>query len=131
MRSKKSWGYEDSFMLSIAHDMRVHREQLEREHAIVAEDGEGVVGYALMRVDDEHAVLRDLFIEPRYIRKGIGTMLLHHMLTFARNHGAKRVSLVSDPHATKFYERHGFVWIGQEASAYVAGRFLPVMAHEL
>ena len=131
IRSKRSWGYDDEFMKCIADDMAVRQEYLEREHAIVAEEAGQIAGYAIVRIEDDRAFLRDLFIDPPYMNKGIGAMLLREALAFAWAHGATRFSLVSDPNAVAFYARYGFEVISQEPSAYVPGRTLPVMAKDL
>jgi ribosomal protein S18 acetylase RimI-like enzyme len=131
MRSKQSWGYDDAFMQRIADDMVVQPEFIEREHAIVAQDGEIIAGYAIVRVDLEQGFLRDLFVDPPYMHRGIGELLLQEALSFARSNGAKRFSLVSDPNAVGFYKRQGMRVIALEPSCYVPGRSLPVMVMNL
>ncbi len=131
LRSKRWWGYDDAFMTAIADDMVVRSEYLKDEYAIVAEDGGAIAGYAILRTAGEEAHLRDLFVDPAFMRNSVGTALFDHMLAFARDHRVKRLSLVSDPNAVAFYERYGLVVIAEEASSFVAGRKLPVMAIDL
>lgn len=131
LRSKRSWGYDDAFMSAINDDMIVSREYLERDHAIVAEQDGRVIAYAILRVDVNGALLRDLFVDPPYMGAGIGSLLFDEMLAYAREAGAKRLSLVADPNAVSFYERYGMREVAREPSAYVPGRTLPVMEMDI
>lgn len=131
LRSKRSWGYDDTFMSAIANDMIVRSDYLKNEYAVVAQRDDGIAGYAILRLDGGQAYLRDLFVDPLFMRKGVGAALFDHMLVFAKNQGAKRLALVSDPNAVGFYRRYGLRLIAQEASTFVVGRKLPVMAIHL
>ncbi len=73
------------------------------------------MAYAILRVAEGLAHLRDLFVDPPYMNKGAGAMLLAEALAFARSQGAKRFSLVSDPNAVGFYERFGLRVISRGA----------------
>lgn len=118
-------------MQAIREDMVVAYEYLEREHAMVAEHDGHIAGYAIMRVDASEAYLRDLFVEPSFMRSSVGTLLFDRMLADARECGAKRLTLIADPYAVGFYERYGMREIGRESSTHVPGRTLPVLALDL
>lgn len=75
LRSKRAWGYDDGFMASVLPDMVVHPEFLRDEYGLVAEEGSRIVGYAIVRIDNESAFLRDLFVDPDRFRRGIGMAL--------------------------------------------------------
>ncbi len=127
LRSKRSWGYDDAFMAAIMDDMIVRPLYLKDEHGIVAQAGTDVAGYAILRLDDDEAYLRDLFVEPAFMRIGVGAALFHHMISFARAQEAKRSWLHSDPHSIGFYKRYGLRVIGEEPSTVVPKRKIPVM----
>jgi ribosomal protein S18 acetylase RimI-like enzyme len=131
LRSKRAWGYDDAFMRAIHDDMVVRGEYLERDHALVAEEGATIVAYAILHVNGEEAYLRDLFVDPPFMSSGIGSLLFDEMLAFARARAVRRLTLTSDPNAVGFYERYGMRIVGQEASTYVPGRTLPIMAMDL
>jgi len=131
LRSKRSWGYDEPFMKAIMDDMVVLPEYLEHEYAMVAEEDGTVAAYSITRVENGEAYLRDLFVDPPYMSKGIGARLFADALAFARANGAKRLSLTADPNAVKFYERRGLRIVGEEASGFVPGRKLPIMAMDL
>jgi ribosomal protein S18 acetylase RimI-like enzyme len=131
IRSKQWWGYDDAFMDKIRDDMVVAEEWLLRDHAVVAEDNGMMAGYAISRVDAREAFLRDLFIDPPFIGRGIGSVLFEDALAFARAQRVNRLTLIADPNAVGFYERYGLRVVGREPSSYIPGRSLPIMAMEL
>jgi ribosomal protein S18 acetylase RimI-like enzyme len=131
LRSKRSWGYDDDFMAAIHDDMIVLAEWLAHDYAMVAEDGAVIAGYGIMRVDAAEAYVRDLFVDPPFMRNGVGMALFDNMLAFARAQGVRRLTLVADPNAVGFYERYGMREVARESSSYVPGRTLPVMAMDL
>jgi predicted GNAT family N-acyltransferase len=45
--------------------------------------------------------------------RGVGSALLDHLVALARSRGDARVMLNAQTHALPFYERHGFVAVGE------------------
>ena len=131
LRSKRAWGYDDVFIARIMEDMIVRGDYLRHEHGLVAEEHGSILGYAILRTEDDHAILRDLFIEPAYFKRGIGRKLFSKCIEIARNHSMKRLSLESDPNATEFYERMGMHVTGSVPSSAGNGRSLPVLEMDL
>jgi GNAT superfamily N-acetyltransferase len=82
LRSKRRWGYDERFMELVEPDMIVHPDYLIAEHGIVAEEAGVTVGYAIVRVDGEQAFLRDLFVEPEWMRRGIGEALFREAVAY-------------------------------------------------
>ena len=70
--------------------------------------------------------LNKLFVEPRLIRSGVGRALLAHAVAEARQLGAERLTIRTDPNAAGFYERNDAVRIGEAPSDAVPGRLLPL-----
>lgn len=131
LRSKRAWGYDERFMALVMPDMIVHPDSLRDEYGIVAEEDGAAVGYAIVRLDGDSAFLRDLFVEPGYFRRGIGSALFTAAVQHARTNGAERLRLGGDPNAKGFYERLGMVQVGEEPSIAGGGRMLPIMELDL
>ena len=131
LRSKRAWGYDDVFIAKIMDDMVVRGDYLKHEHGLVAEERGSILGYAIMRTEEDTAILRDLFIEPAYFKRGIGTRLFAKCVEIARNHRLKRLSLESDPNAAEFYRRMGMHVAGSVPSSAGNGRNLPLMEMDL
>ncbi len=130
IRSKRSWGYEPAFMDGVLADMLVSPSMLEREEGLVAEESGSIRGYAIVRFEGQEAVLRDLFIEPDQLRRGLGKFLFDAVVRLARERGALAITLESDPHAVGFYKRMGMQRVGSTPSV-VPKRVLPIMRLKL
>src|SRR3989304_8733021 len=61
----------------------------------------GVGGY-------DNKKIRTFFIDPEYQNKGIGKLLLSHILTEAKNEGINELKCWSTKYAEKFYNKNGF-----------------------
>jgi len=90
-------------------------------------DGEVVGVVALGPSEQPNTLdLDKLFVEPRWIRTGVGRALLAHAMIEARRRGAERLTILADPYAAGFYERHGARRIGEAPSDAIPGRSLPL-----
>lgn len=79
--------------------------------ALVADDGRGVQGFALMHFGEEKAHLVLLCVRPEQRRAGIGRCLLEWLLASARVAGIASVHLelrADNAQAYLFYKRLGF-----------------------
>jgi GNAT superfamily N-acetyltransferase len=72
-----------------------------------------------------------LFVDPAALGTGVGKALLLAVAEIARDEGAKRQIILSDPNAAEFYERMGAARIGDAPSDSVPGRTLPLFRLEL
>ena len=120
--SKRAWGYDAGFLAAVEPELAVSADDIERNACYVAEQDGKVVGFYLI-VDDN---LERFFVSPDEMRQGIGRTLFEHATTQLKS---QTLRIVSDPHAAAFYERMGARYIGQEASALVQGRHLPVFEY--
>jgi GNAT superfamily N-acetyltransferase len=85
--------------------------QIERGEVIVAELGSRLAGFAAVLIDDGHAELDGLFVEPELWRKGIGAALVDVAVHEARRQGLAMM-VVANPSARGFYEKCGFALEG-------------------
>ena len=78
-----------------------------RTRVAVATGGR-VVGFATTLIAGDAAELDDLFVDPGWMRRGIGRALVLDAIEIARGRGASRVEVTANPHALVFYESVGF-----------------------
>ena len=97
--------------------------QQERTAVLIAEGGDGMLGYVAAGPSRDPDVpgtvgeIWTLFLEPGAIGRGVGTRLLQAGLDHLREIGLKEVTLWSfrgNERANAFYERHGFRREGAE-----------------
>lgn len=79
--------------------------------AWVLQNGMQMIGYALMMLVLDEAHLLNLSIAKAYQKRGFGRLLLEHMITVAKRHGAANMFLEVRPSnisAIALYENIGF-----------------------
>ena len=124
--SKGHWGYDSDRvrMWAAALEYPAHR-----EHWVAEVDG-AIVAYAsLLPPDQGVCELDDLWVDPPFIGRGIGSTLFAHAVDRARDLGAQAVRLEAEPNALGFYEQQGAQVVGTSIGSW--GRELPVMELEL
>lgn len=127
-RSKAYWGYSAEFMEAARAELTVSETDIsgERVGFWIAEYDEYVAGFiAVAKVVNDACRLEALFVEPDYIGKGVGRLLVAFAKSYAKDAGAKALHLQSDPNALPFYLAVGGVQVGESESDSIAGRFLP------
>jgi len=67
------------------------------------------------------AELDDLFVDPRWRRRGIARHLVHQIVVMARDGGHQRLWVTGNHHALPFYRAVGFLRTGQVATALGSG----------
>jgi ribosomal-protein-alanine N-acetyltransferase len=85
---------------------------------------EAMVGYAVMMLVLDEAHLLNITVAPHWQRHGYGTLVMHHLFSTARRHGAKRMFLEVRPSNASgqgLYKRLGFETIGRRRGYYPAG----------
>jgi predicted N-acetyltransferase YhbS len=129
VRSKATWGYDEPFMTLVRLAFKGMQEQAAAGNVWVATGADGeVVGMVALGPSEQPNTLDldKLFVEPSWIRTGVGRALLDQAITEARRRGAERLTILADPYAAGFYERHGARRIGEAPSDAIPGRSLPL-----
>ena len=85
----------------------------ERKEIDEREEGSRVMGFATIFESSGFVELEDLFVDPEDMRRGIGTSLVHEVVTLARRRGFERIEVTANWHALAFYESAGFVVEGE------------------
>jgi GNAT superfamily N-acetyltransferase len=130
MRSKASWGYDQTFMAACTAELTIPPGRC-GPRLVVALRGAALVGYAELDGDPPAVELRGLFVEPEAQGRGIGRILFDDAVQRARALGATTLFWDADPFAEEIYRRLGGRTVGREPSGSVPGRTLPRMQLEL
>ena len=51
--------------------------------------------------------LEHMFVDPRFIGKGLGSTMFHHLRDWCGKTGTSELGILADPHARGFYENMG------------------------
>jgi predicted N-acetyltransferase YhbS len=75
----------------------------------VATNGDDIVGFATTVPVDGVLDLQDLFVDPDWMRQGIGRHLVQDAAAIAEQRGFEGIAVTANPHASSFYDALGFV----------------------
>ncbi len=78
----------------------------ESKYVIVAEEAGEIAGFGRLELDT--GVLSAVYVHPEYARNGLGSSLLSHLESVARNVGLDSLSLHASLNAADFYEANGY-----------------------
>jgi GNAT superfamily N-acetyltransferase len=86
----------------------------------VAADASGrLLGFSVvLPIRDGRCELDDLFVEPEWMRRGVGRLLVADLTARAAAAGASHVDVIANPNALAFYERLGFETTGQASTRF-------------
>lgn len=124
------WGYDEALVRSWAGSLDLSAARLASAHAFVVETDGHDVGWAeVLPPVDGVCVLEHLWVEPAWIRRGVGSRLFRHAAGYARDLGASVMEWEAEPNARGFYARMGGEPLRTATSEW--GRELAVMGVRL
>ena len=102
-------------------DVPVH--DIQAGNVRVAVGSVRVIGFASLIPGrgDGAAELDALFVDPAFMRRGIGRALFDDALALARSRGCRRIEVTANPRALEFYVKMGFVDDGIEQTQFGPG----------
>ena len=100
----------------LAHPEALELSGLEAGTRVAVVDGR-IVGFATLLSGE----LEDLFVDPGWMRRGIGRALVLDAVALARERGLERIEVTANDHALAFYEDVGFVLDGTVETAFGRG----------
>ena len=74
--------------------------------------------------------LDHMFIEKRYIGKGLGKMMFNDLINDIKNRGGECFNIFVDPFARGFYEKMGCIYI-RESKSSIENRTIPVYKYKI
>lgn len=132
LRSKAHWGYDAEFMRLCVPSLTVTEQSIAEGRALVATDESGqTLGTVSIGRDGDDAELALMFVEPAAMGGGTGRTLFEAAVALARRLGYRRMTILADVHAARFYERMGASFLRNEPSDAIPGRVLPFYEYDL
>lgn len=80
-----------------------------------------ITGFATWLPDGDAVELEDLFVDPDWMRRGIGRALVQDVARIARSRAARRIELTANDDARSFYLKAGFVVRGYVQTSFGPG----------
>jgi GNAT superfamily N-acetyltransferase len=131
LRSKGYWGYPASFLDACRAELTIDPDDVGRLRLVLAEDAGATLGFYSLTGEPPEGELGHLFVEPSWIRRGVGRRLWEHMQRSAGALGFRVVRIEADPGAVAFYEAMGARQVGAVPSGSIPGRALPLLVFEV
>ena len=115
---RASWSNEGDreFLSAHPHLLQLESEIFDKGRLRVADVDGVIVGFAVTIDADGVWDLDDLFVDPEWMRRGIGSRLVDDAIDDARRRSIPAIEVTANEHALDFYERAGFVVVGEAAT---------------
>jgi N-acetylglutamate synthase-like GNAT family acetyltransferase len=128
--AKAHWGHDLSWVVNWVAAGDFASVAVARGEAWLIEIDGAISGWSALAPRGDVAWLEDLWVDPPYIGRGVGTELFLHAAARATTAGAHRLEWESDLDAVGFYERMGARRV-RNSDVTELGRILPIMALDL
>ena len=128
--SKGYWGYDAELVNRWADGLDFSESALDKKEFYAIEVAGRVAGWAALIPKGAVCWLDDLWIEPTWIGKGMGTVLFRAVVKRARELQASRLEWEAERHSIGFYEKMGGRYL-RDSEPGVWGRISPVMGLDL
>jgi GNAT superfamily N-acetyltransferase len=124
--AKAHWGHDLDWVERWVADGDFPGRAVQRDQAFLVEVDGVVAGWSAVEQRGEVAWLEDLWVDPPYMRRGVGTALFQDAVARAAAAGASRLEWEADLDAVGFYERMGARYL-RDSAVTELGRVLPIM----
>ena len=128
--AKGHWGYDPAVVRRWAAEGDFSAAGLRAKEFFVAEADGRAVAWSALIPRGEIVWLDDMWVEPEWIGKGVGSRLFRHAVERATELGASTMEWEAEPNAVGFYERVGGRYV-RDSEPGEWGRVLPVMGIDL
>lgn len=124
--AKGYWGYDRDVVRRWAADGDFTAAGLRAKEHFVAEAEGRAVAWASLIPRGPLVWLDDMWVQPDWMGKGVGSVLFRHALGRAADLGAETMEWEAEPNAVGFYERVGAHYL-RDSQPNEWGRVLPIM----
>lgn len=124
--AKRHWNYPEEWIELWADELTIDADYIEANRVLVAQDATRIVGWCAVAEIQGEYWLDYCWVLPEAAGLGIGRMLVQQAFELAAELDCDVLRVIADPNATGFYQKLGFVLIGEQPSR-PEGRRLPVL----
>ena len=120
-RSKAVWPWPPGYLDAALPLLRIDQAYLVRNLALTIQEDGRPAGFAAFILEPRQALLDHFWIEPDRIGLGLGRRAFQQMIRLVSARGIRTLSVYPDPPAEPFYEKLGFVAVGDPVPSRIAG----------
>jgi len=135
--SKGYWKYPKEYFEIWRNELAINENYIQGNDVFVYENYESIIGYySIVNLEKDIEIsgvpinrgiwLEHMFIDPKYIGKGIGTKLFNHMREWCVATNILKVGILADPNSKSFYEKMGCIYMREYPST-IGGRTTPFL----
>lgn len=124
-KSKGYWGYPPELLELWKDELTISENYIHEQNVFKIVKDDQLVGFFALENRVNYFELEHLWITPRFIGLGYGTMTMHHIKTNLIPPQTE-LQLLADPNAESFYHNHGFITFKYQQSL-ISKRMLPRM----
>mgnify|MGYP000105752806 CR=1 FL=1 len=131
IRSKSHWNYGEKQIEKWREELTITEKYIDENQIYKLVINSLLIGFYAYQPENKTDIkLNYLFVEPKYIGKGYGKILMADFFQRIEKSEFDRVILDADPNAENFYSKLGFSVIGELKSS-IKDRFLPIMEFKI
>ncbi len=132
-KSKAFWGYSEKQIMEWNDVLTISKDYIDTNYTYkLIDDKNQIIGYySYFKTENDTIKLDNMFLLPNYIGNGLGKYLMNDFIKrIKENTAVKRIILDSEPNAELFYQKMGFIKIGEFETS-IKNRFMPIMEMNL
>ena len=124
--AKRYWGYPEEWIDLWADELTISEEYISANDVFSASHAGRIVGWLAVSQKAQDCWLDHCWVVPEEVGQGIGKQLVAWAFVYAAEAGSPMLKVIADPNAEAFYQKQGFLRVGDYPSV-PAGRMLPLM----
>lgn len=129
--AKSYWGYDLERVVQWAAMGDFSPQGLREKGGVYVAETQGqVIGWASLISQGDVCRLDDLWVEPEWMSRRVGSLLFRHVVERAKQMGATRMEWEAEPNALGFYGKMGGRYL-RDSEPSIWGRVIPVMGIDL
>lgn len=110
--AKAHWGYAAEVLERWSDELTVTPDDVRALETCVAERGGEILGFCALARGATRWSVEHFWVDPRFMRQGVGARLLGHAARIAAASGARELLIDADPNAEAFYRAGGARRVG-------------------
>lgn len=124
--AKRYWNYPEEYYKVWEAELTITPAYISNNDVFLAVDGAGkIIGFYSVVEWRDNIYLDHIFIDTRFLKQGIGSNLMKHLIKMQQEKGVETINILVDPNAAGFYDKIRAEFI-KYVQSNIAGREIPL-----